>query len=249
MAGDSLNSIDGGESGSVESGKRLTLLGTPIGNVGDLSERALESLRSADLIACEDTRRTGLLLHRLGIKKPLLSVHAHSEASRCERVMEAVTSGRRVVLVSDAGMPGVADPGERMVQAAIEAGADIEVVPGPSAVTVALAGSGLPVTPFYFGGFLPPKSGGRSRELELALGRDCTSVFFEAPHRLLRSLERLAELDPARRVVVARELTKRFEEFVRGRPGELVERFTRRPPKGEITLLIAGAALPKWIRW
>ena len=230
-------------------GARLTLLGTPIGNLGDLSERALTCLREADLVACEDTRRTGLLLHRLGIKKQMLSLHAHSEASRCERVVATVAEGRRVVLVSDAGMPGIADPGERLVQSAIEAGVIIEVVPGPSAVPVALAGSGLPATPFYFGGFLPPKSGGRSRELEAALARDCTSVFFEAPHRLLKTLIRLVELDPRRRVVVARELTKKFEEFVRGRPDELVVRFTERPPKGEITLLIAGAIVPKWVRW
>jgi len=227
----------------------LALLATPIGNLGDLSARALETLRQADLVACEDTRRTGLLLHRLEIKKALLSLHAHSEASRCQRIVDAVRQGQRVVLVSDAGMPGIADPGERLVQAAIEAGLTVEVIPGPSAVPVALAGSGLPATPFYFGGFLPPKSGGRSRELEAALARDHTSVFFEAPHRLLRTLQRLAELAPDRRVVVARELTKKFEEFVRGRPPELIGHFEQRPPKGEITLMVAGESVPKWVRW
>ena len=244
-AGHAASSTGAGPSGTPP----LTLLATPIGNLGDLSTRALDTLRQADLVACEDTRRTGLLLHRLGIKKVLLSLHAHSEASRCQRVIDAVSQGQRVVLVSDAGMPGIADPGERLVQAAIASELTVEVIPGPSAVPVALAGSGLPATPFYFGGFLPPKSGGRSRELEAALGRDHTSVFFEAPHRLLRTLQRLAELGPDRRVVVARELTKKFEEFVRGRPPDLVRHFEQRPPKGEITLIIAGDPVPKWVRW
>lgn len=240
---------DGPASAGSDQSPRLTLLATPIGHLGDLSSRALETLGQADLVACEDTRRTGLLLHRLGIKKALLSLHAHSEASRCQRVIDSVLQGRRVVVVSDAGMPGIADPGERLVQAAIAAGIKIEVIPGPSAVPVALAGSGLPATPFYFGGFLPPKSGGRSRELEAALARDHTSVFFEAPHRLLRTLHRLAELAADRRVVVARELTKKFEEYLRGRPAELVRHFEQRPPKGEITLMIAGEPVPKWVRW
>lgn len=154
-----------------------------------------------------------------------------------------------MALISDAGMPTVSDPGQRLVAAAVSAGVHVEGIPGPSAVITALAASGLPTTPFYFGGFLPHKKGARGTVLNAALQRDCTSVFFESPYRIVDTLAILAEAAPERRVVVARELTKKFEEFQRGTAGILLSHYQSKPPKGEITLLIAPAESPKWLTW
>jgi 16S rRNA (cytidine1402-2'-O)-methyltransferase len=227
----------------------LTIVATPIGNLADISHRALETLRTANQVACEDTRHSQRLLSHHGIRVPLISLNEHNEARRIPELLAGMAAGARVALISDAGMPTVSDPGQRLVQAVIGAGLPIQVVPGPSAVPTALAGSGLPVVPFYFGGFLAHKKGQREKELVLALARDCTSAYFESPYRLISTLEILERLDSQRLVVVARELTKHFEEFQRGTAQFLLNHFTRKPPKGEITLMLAPAELPKWVNW
>lgn len=220
----------------------LSVVPTPIGNRQDITLRAIETLRAADLVAAEDTRHSGLLLHHLGIKKPFVSLHGHNEASRCSELADRIASGTRIALVTDAGMPGISDPGARLVKTCRERGLPVEVLPGPSAVPTALVGSGFPCDRFFFGGFLPVKSGRRARELAAACARDETAVFFESPHRIEKTLAALREICPGRQVCIARELTKTHEEFLRGTPAELLAHFESRPPKGEITLLIAPPA-------
>ncbi len=227
----------------------LHLVATPIGNMRDITQRALDTLRGADLVACEDTRHSGMLLKHHGIHARLISLNEHNEALRIPQLLDHIRQGGRVALVSDAGMPTVSDPGQRLVAATVAAGLHVESIPGPSAVLTALAASGLPTTPFYFGGFLPHKKGARTTELTAALQRDCTSIFFESPYRLVDTLEILATAAPQHRVVVARELTKKFEEFQRGSAGLVLSYFQNKPPKGEITLLIAPATPPKWLTW
>jgi 16S rRNA (cytidine1402-2'-O)-methyltransferase len=219
---------------------KLYVVGTPIGNLEDLTLRALRVLREADLVAAEDTRHTGLLLHHFEIKKPQVSYHQFNEAKRRDEFLERLRRGEKIALVSDAGMPGVSDPGERLIRGCVEAGIPVEVVPGPSAVLHGLVASGLKITPFYFGGFLPVKGGQRQRELAAAAERDCTSVYFESPHRLLRTLEEGAALWPERRCCVARELTKKFEEVRTGLPGDLLAHFQKSKVRGEITFLVEG---------
>src|SRR5580700_3557788 len=218
----------------------LFLIGSPIGNLGDITLRALAVLKEVTIIAAEDTRRSSILLNRFEISKPLVSFHEHNEARRTSELLEKMRAGEKVALLTDAGMPSISDPGYRIVRACIENGIRVEVIPGPSAVTTALVGSGLPTDKFYFGGFLPVKSGQRERELRTALQRPCTSIYFESPYRLLKSLDALTTLDPARRVCVARELTKHFEEFRRGTVSEVREHFATHAPRGEITLVIGG---------
>ena len=220
----------------------LTVVPTPIGNRQDITLRAIDALREADLIAAEDTRHSGMLLHHLGIKKPFVSLHDHNEASRTAELTERMSAGLKVALVSDAGMPGISDPGHRLIRACVEQGIPVTVLPGPSAVTTALVGSGFPSDRFFFGGFLPVKSGRRATELARAAERDGTSIYFESPHRILRSLEALKECCPERQVCVARELTKTFEDYRRGTPAEGIAHYEKHPPKGEITLLIAPAS-------
>lgn len=224
----------------------LRIVATPIGNLGDVTMRALEVLRSADLIACEDTRHTIRLLQHYQIHRPLISLNEHNEARRSPEIIDRVRAGESVVLVSDAGMPTVSDPGQRLVHAVVKAGLLVEVIPGPSAVLTALAGSGLPTMPFYFGGFLAHKKGARGTELAAALQRECTSIYFESPYRIISTLEILAGLAPEHQIVVARELTKRFEEFQRGTSQSVFQHFSAKPPKGEITLVIAPREMPKW---
>lgn len=172
----------------------------------------------------------------------MVSLHEHNEESRTADLVKEVAGGRSVVLITDAGMPGISDPGFRLIRACRESGLAVNVLPGPSAVLTALVGSGLPTHAFYFGGFLPVKSGRRRAELERAVARPETSVYFESPHRLLRTLDVLAEIAPEAEVCVARELTKRFEEYRRGRPAELCAHYANRPAKGEITLVISRAS-------
>lgn len=217
----------------------LSVVPTPIGNRQDITLRAVETLKSADLVAAEDTRHSGLLLQHLGIKKPFISLHGHNESSRCGELADRIAAGAHVALITDAGMPGISDPGHRLIKACIERDLPIVVLPGPSAVPTALVGSGFPCDRFFFGGFLPVKSGRRARELTEASTRDETAIFFESPHRLEKTLAALVEICPSRPVCVARELTKTFEEFRRGTPAELLAHFQKHPPKGEITLLIA----------
>ncbi|MFV0337069.1 MAG: 16S rRNA (cytidine(1402)-2'-O)-methyltransferase [Chthoniobacterales bacterium] len=217
----------------------LYIVATPIGNLGDISERAREILSTADLIACEDTRHSGILLSRLGIKRPLISYHEHNEISRTAELSEKLQNGLNLALISDAGTPLLSDPGYRIVTACHDLGIPCTVIPGPCAITAALAGSGLPPQPFYFGGFLPIKSGRRQNELTRALEREATSIYYESPHRLLKSLSVLKDLAPTRTACVARELTKTFEEFRRDTTENLFNHYQTKPPKGEITLLIA----------
>jgi len=220
----------------------LTLVPTPIGNLEDITLRALRVLQEADLIAAEDTRHASVLLKHHGINKPLISLHEHNEAQRSEEVAKRLAAGESIALLTDAGTPGISDPGFRVVRACIERGSEFTVLPGPTSILPALVGSGLPLHEFYFGGFLPVKSGRRKNILEAAVKRSETSIFFESPHRIAKSLAVLAELAPERQVCVARELSKKFEEYWRGTAAELSARAEKQPPRGEICLLVAGAS-------
>jgi 16S rRNA (cytidine1402-2'-O)-methyltransferase len=219
----------------------LFVVATPIGNLDDITLRALRVLREADLLFAEDTRRTRILLDHHGIEARPVSLHAHNEAARCDRALAVLREGGGVALVSDAGTPLLSDPGERLVAAALGAGHRVEAVPGASAVLGALAASGLPAQPFTFLGFPPRKSGARRKLFERLAARSETLVLFESPRRVGRTLAELAEaLGSERRGCVARELTKLHEELVRGALGELAERFAE-GARGEITLVIEGA--------
>jgi 16S rRNA (cytidine1402-2'-O)-methyltransferase len=223
----------------------LYLVATPIGNLEDITFRAVRTLREAGLIACEDTRHTRKLLDHYGIAKPAVSYHEHNERARAEELTAKLLAGISVALVSDAGMPLVSDPGYRLVTAAIENGIPVIPIPGPSALVTALAASGMPTDAFYFGGFLPPKSGHRIRALTALAGVEATLVFYEAPHRILDALADVEQTLGARTVVVARELTKIHEEFVRGSAAEVrASLAARNAIKGEITLLIGRPAEP-----
>jgi 16S rRNA (cytidine1402-2'-O)-methyltransferase len=219
----------------------LSLVATPIGNLGDITLRALETLKSADVIACEDTRHSLRLLQHYQIAKPLVSYHEHNEARRTAELIEQIADGKHVAVISDAGLPGISDPGHRLLRACQERGLPYTIIPGASAVLTGLVGSGFNAEAFYYGGFLPVKSGGREREVLAAGARPETSVFFESPHRLLKTLECCAQHLPERMICVARELTKTFEEFRRGVSKDLVAHYTAHPPKGEIVLIIAGS--------
>jgi len=236
--------LQAGPAPTVQPG--LVIVATPIGNLQDITLRALDLLRSADLIACEDTRHSGRLLHHYQIDKPTLSLNEHNEARRIPELISRIEGGAVIALISDAGMPSVSDPGQRLIHAVICAGHRVEVMPGPSAVLTALAGSGLPTTPFYFGGFLPHKKGQRAKELAIARERECTSVYFESPYRLVDTLAIVCETAPDHLHVVARELTKHFEEFRRGSARDLHSYFQSKTVKGEICLLVAPAEMPKW---
>lgn len=227
----------------------LFMVATPIGNLQDITLRALDLLRAADVIACEDTRHSARLLNHFQISKPLISLNEHNEARRIPELVARIQQGGMVALVSDAGMPTVSDPGQRLTQAVVAAGLLVQVLPGPSAVLTALAGSGLPTTPFYFGGFLPHKKGQRGKELAAAREREATSVYFESPYRLVDTLAIICQEAPEHRHVVARELTKHFEEFRRGSARSLLEHYQQKTVKGEICLLVAPKELPKWVLW
>lgn len=219
----------------------LYLVATPIGNLEDITLRALRTLKECDLVAAEDTRRTGQLLRHFGISKPMLSYFKFSEAKRSEEILERLRRGEKIALVTDAGSPGISDPGERVVKAAIGAGFRVESVPGPSALVAALTASGLPTKEFHFIGFLPHKSGQRRRKLETLKAFDGTLVLYESPYRVEKLLIELNEIFGGRQIMVlARELTKKFEEFVRGAPAELLEVIRRRSVKGEFVVLIGA---------
>ena len=222
---------------------RVVLVPTPIGNRDDITLRALDALRSADLIACEDTRHSRPLLKHHGINVPLVSFHEHNEKRRAGELAAKAQSGETIAVISDAGMPGISDPGYRLVRACIDAQIPIEVLPGPSSILTALVGSGLPVHAFHFDGFLSVKKGKRRTQLAAALAAEGTSIFLESPHRLPSTLEILTELAPDAPACVARELTKKFETYHRGTAAELSAHFSTHPPKGEIVLLVA--ALPR----
>jgi 16S rRNA (cytidine1402-2'-O)-methyltransferase len=219
----------------------LYVVATPIGNLDDITLRALEVLKSVDLIAAEDTRHSGNLLRHFEIRKQLVSYHEHNEAMRSAELVERLAGGENVALITDAGMPGLSDPGARLIRKCIERGLPYTIVPGVSAILTALVGSGLEADAFCFHGFLPVKSGQRERELRAAVERKETTIFFESPYRILKTLAACAELMPERQLCVARELTKKFEEFRRGTASELLAHYEAHPAKGEITLVISGA--------
>ena len=217
----------------------LFVVATPIGNLGDITLRALEVLKNVDLIAAEDTRHSGLFLKHYKIDKPLISYHEHNEAMRTAQLVERLASGKNIALITDAGTPGLSDPGARLVRACIERQLPFTLVPGPSSILAALIGSGFSTEKFFFGGFLPNKSGGRERELRAATAREETTIFFESPHRLLKTLIAATDILKDRQLCVARELTKKFEEFRRGTAAELCAHFEAHAPKGEIVLLVS----------
>jgi 16S rRNA (cytidine1402-2'-O)-methyltransferase len=217
---------------------RLVVCPTPIGNLEDVTLRVLSALREADVVACEDTRRTRILLDRYGVKGTLVSYHEHNEKARAAELVSRMRSGAVVALVSDAGMPLVSDPGYVLVRACVAAGLPVEVLPGPSAAITALVASGLPADEWHFHGFLPRKKGELRKVLTAPGG---TLVAFESPRRLPGTLALLASIDPARDVAVCRELTKAHEEIVRGSAAELAERYEGSPPRGEVVLVVGGS--------
>jgi 16S rRNA (cytidine1402-2'-O)-methyltransferase len=219
----------------------LYLVATPIGNLEDITLRALRVLRECDVIAAEDTRRTGQLLRHFEIVKPLLSYFQFNEARRSGEIIERLRRGEIVALVTDAGSPAISDPGERVVKAAIAAGCRVEAVPGSCALIAALTASGLPADEFHFVGFLPHKSGQRRTKLESLRAIPGTLVLYESPFRIEKLLSELVQVFPEREVVLARELTKKFEEFLRGEPAELVALAQKRPLKGEFVVCVGPA--------
>jgi 16S rRNA (cytidine1402-2'-O)-methyltransferase len=219
---------------------RLVVCPTPIGNLEDITLRVLAALREADVVACEDTRRTRVLLDRYGVKAKLVSYHEHNEDARAASLVDRMRTGETVALVSDAGMPLVSDPGYVLVRACVGAGLPVEVLPGPSVAITALVASGLPAESWRFAGFLPRKKG----ELREALAEPGgTLVAFESPRRVPATLALLASVDPDRHVAVCRELTKAHEEIVRGSAAELAERYADTPPRGEVVLVLGPSAV------
>ena len=217
----------------------LYVVATPIGNLGDMTLRALEVLKSVDVVAAEDTRHSGMLLKHFEIKKPLVSYHEHNEAMRTAQLVERLAADENVALITDAGMPALSDPGARLIHACIERGLPLTIIPGPSSILAALVGSGFSTERFYFGGFLPVKSGQRERELRATAERSETTIFFESPYRLTKTLAVCTGIMPDRQLCVARELTKKFEEFRHGIASELLAHYEAHPPKGEIVLVIS----------
>lgn len=240
---DGKRGIHNPDQGRTSAAGTLYLVGTPIGNLEDITLRALRVLKEVDLIACEDTRQTAKLLNHYAIDKPAVSYHEHNEQARAAEIVARLERGESVAVVSDAGMPGVSDPGYRLVTLAIQRGISVVPVPGAAAFLSALVASGLPTDTFQFAGFLPAKSGARRTALEAIRNASQTEIFYEAPHRIVETLHDVVEvLGPERHVVVARELTKVHEEFVRGAAGDVLREFEQRGDvKGEITLLIGKA--------
>ena len=219
----------------------LYIVATPIGNLEDLTFRALRILKEVDLIAAEDTRHSRKLLDHYGVKTPLTSYHEHNEQSKARQLVERMHSGESIALISDAGTPVLSDPGHRLVQEAIRSGIAVSPVPGPSALLAALSASGLPMECFVFEGFLPAKKKERREKLQSLRSEHRTLVFYEAPHRLKESLQDIGEIFATREIVLAREISKMHEEFLRGSAAELSAQCTEREWRGELTLVIAGA--------
>jgi 16S rRNA (cytidine1402-2'-O)-methyltransferase len=223
----------------------LVLVATPIGNLADLSPRAIEALESADVIACEDTRRTRALLTHAGVSGAgkLRAVHAANESAEAARIVDEIRSGRRVAYASDAGTPGISDPGARLVRACLDAGLPVETVPGPSAAIAALVVSGLSTDRFVFEGFLPRKGGGRAERIAAIAAAGVTTIIYEAPNRIAHTVSDLtAACGPDRRVAIARELTKVYEEVVRGSLAEVEQRIEASTPRGEYVIVLEGAS-------
>ena len=219
----------------------LYVVATPIGNLSDITLRALEVLKAVDLVAAEDTRHSGLLLKHFEIKKPFVSYHQHNEAARAAELVERLARGENVALITDAGTPGLSDPGLRLIRECINRELPFTIVPGSSSILIALLGSGFSTEKFSFRGFLPVKSGRRERELRVAAENEETTLFFESPHRLIKTLHACSSIIPERQLCIARELTKKFEEFRRGTAAELLAHYEAHPAKGEIVLVVSGA--------
>jgi 16S rRNA (cytidine1402-2'-O)-methyltransferase len=218
----------------------LYVVATPIGNLGDITLRALEVLKSVDLVAAEDTRHSGMLLKHFGIKKPFISYHEHNEAMRTAELGERLAGGENIALITDAGTPGLSDPGARLVRECIKRELSFTIIPGPSSILTALVGSGFSIEKFRFRGFPPIKSGRRERELRAAAESGETVIFFESPYRLAKTLSACVDIMPDRQLCVAREMTKKFEEFRRGTAADLLAHYEAYPPKGEIVLVISA---------
>lgn len=218
----------------------LFVIATPIGNLRDITLRALEILKEVDLVAAEDTRHSGILLKHYQVDKPLISFHEHNEAMRTAQLVERLAGGEKIALITDAGTPGVSDPGARLIRECIKRSLDFTIIPGPSSILTALVGSGFSAEKFFFGGFLPIKSGQRERELRAAAARQETSIYFESPYRLTKALKASIDILLDRQLCVARELTKKFEEFRRGTAAELLAHYEKHPPKGEIVVVISA---------
>jgi len=218
----------------------LYIVSTPIGNLDDITLRALKTLSHVDLIAAEDTRRTRKLLSHFDIHTPLVSYFEHNELKKLDKLLSHMKRGKEIALVSDAGTPGISDPGYRLVQQTVERGIPVIPIPGPSAVIAALSISGLPTDSFTFAGFLPKKGGKRRKLLEKLGDLDGTSILYESPHRLMRTLEDLLKVCGDRQIVITRELTKAFEETIRGSIREVINTLEGRRIKGEVTIVLAG---------
>src|SRR5215469_2111854 len=219
----------------------LYVVSTPIGNLGDITLRGLEVLKSVDVVAAEDTRHSGLLLKHFGIKKSFVSYHEHNEAARTAELVGRLARGENVALITDAGTPALSDPGMRLIRECINRELPFTIIPGSSAILIALLGSGFSTDKFSFRGFLPLKSGQRERELRTAAESEETTLFFESPYRLLKTLQACGSIMPERRLCIARELTKKFEEFRRGTAAELLAYYETHQVKGEIVLIVSGA--------
>lgn len=223
----------------------LYLVATPIGNLEDITLRALRVLREVDIVLCEDTRRTGRLLTVYGIKKALLSCHRFNERQRQDAVIQRLKNGSAIAMVCDAGTPGISDPGDRLARAVWEAGYRVEIIPGPCAAIAALAGSGLPAGEFHFIGFLPVKQGQRAKTLERLRCLEGAVVIYESPHRIQKLAEELIQWFAEREIVVCRELTKKFEEVIRGTPAEVQRELSKRKPKGEYIVVAGKPSQPR----
>jgi 16S rRNA (cytidine1402-2'-O)-methyltransferase len=219
----------------------LYVVATPIGNLSDITLRALEVLKGVDVVAAEDTRHSGLLLKHFEIKKPFVSYHKHNEAARTAELVHRLSVGENVALITDAGTPGLSDPGLRLIRECVNHQLPFTIVPGPSSILIGLLSSGFSTEKFSFRGFLPVKSGRRERELRIAAEHQETTIFFESPYRLVKTLHACNTIMPDRQLCVARELTKKFEEFRRGTAAELLAHYEPHPPKGEIVLVVSGA--------
>ncbi len=224
---------------TVQPGK-IYLVPTPIGNMSDMTERALEVLAEVAVVACEDTRVTGSLLKKLNLKKKLISYHDFNEIERAAQLAQAVTEGQSVAVVTDAGSPGISDPAYRIVRAAVEHNLEIVALPGPCAIIPAVTASGLPTDRFFFEGFLSNKSAARKRRLEKLETFEHTLVFYESPHRVHKALANMLEVLGDRQACLAREISKKFEEYIRGCVSEIIEQIKDRKIKGEIVLVVAG---------
>lgn len=224
---------------------KLYLVPTPIGNLNDITKRALDVLAAVDIVACEDTRHSGSLLSKFDLKKKLISYHDFNESSRATQLLESIKQGQDVAVITDAGSPGISDPAYRLVRMAVDNDIEIIPLPGPTALIPALTASGLPTDRFFFEGFLPPKSGARTRRLEKLKEFEHTLVFYESPHRIEKTLAEAASVLGERQACLAREISKKFEQFIRGTITEIIEKTKGKKIKGEIVLIIAGAPRKK----